>query len=71
GSSGSPVVGKIGIRSVIYGFFTSIIAEKYIILSDMVGYRNFVQTAARRLPSLPNGAIRKLRRDGTRFELVT
>ncbi|VDP07292.1 unnamed protein product [Soboliphyme baturini] len=67
GASGSAVVGITGTRRVIYGFFTAKIKRNYVSFSDMVAYSEFVHAAARHLPQLEDGAIRKLRRSGTSF----
>ncbi|VDP09594.1 unnamed protein product [Soboliphyme baturini] len=70
GSSGSPVIGKAGNKTLIYGFVTTEFDEKYITFGDTVAHSVFLRSAARFLPRLRNGAIRKLRRSGASFGVV-
>ncbi|VDP07293.1 unnamed protein product [Soboliphyme baturini] len=71
GSTGSPVVGKTRNRTEVYGFVTAKIYRNYVSFTAMVPNVEFLHAAARHSTSMPDGRIRKLRRAGTSFELVT
>ncbi|VDP48090.1 unnamed protein product [Soboliphyme baturini] len=71
GISGAPVIGFIGNRAVLIAYVTSKTRLDYIILSNMVAYRVIAYAAAKQLVQMPDGAMGKLRRNGSAYVLLS